>query len=402
MYDCARAICKEEGLNFEEFFSTPITVAEPIANSAYGVPPAKVEAATLPKGLQFHRPAVTTGDYRDYVIGPAQGQKDGWFPLGSFSIISGPSQGGKTTLVYQMLLNQLNGVQFFGHQTYGRSFLAMGADRGEDAHKRTMERMHLAHVKIPFEPLLMTVWDIDAAQAIVDKIESKEFLPQVIFIEGIDMLVSKGTEMKEVTRFAHQLYEIASWFHVAVIGSTGAPKAREGQGYAATRDNIFGSSGWGRVAETVALIQFPKGDDTSKERKLTVTLRNAPTEKFTLAFVDGCLEVQPDGPEEISSSSVETHILREIDWFKKQARLAKNDPTKKWWTILDFERALNLPHATADRHVNDACTKKFVVVKSGTKRGRGRGGVAEFCWNESDSNPLWVEEQAQMMAEEKF
>ena len=45
MYDCARAICKEEGLNFEEFFSKPITVAEPIANDGTKLSDTKPTAA---------------------------------------------------------------------------------------------------------------------------------------------------------------------------------------------------------------------------------------------------------------------------------------------------------------------------------------------------------------------
>lgn len=45
MYDCARAICKEEGLNFEEFFSKSIMDAESVANDGTKLPDAKPIAA---------------------------------------------------------------------------------------------------------------------------------------------------------------------------------------------------------------------------------------------------------------------------------------------------------------------------------------------------------------------
>jgi len=85
------------------------------------------------KELEFCLPAVETGTHRDYVISPAPGQKDGWFPLGAVSLVGGPSGGSKTTWMLQLLLAQALKVPFHGHDTYGRSYLMVGADRGEDA-----------------------------------------------------------------------------------------------------------------------------------------------------------------------------------------------------------------------------------------------------------------------------
>lgn len=365
--------------------------------TAHGVEPAEDEP-----GLQFNTPKVTRGGHRDYVIAPCIGQTDGWFPLGALSVVCGSSGGGKTTLVYQMLLRQALGAESFGHETYGRPFVTMGVDRGEDAHKRTLERMHLSLASMAFEPLPVTAWDTEAGQAIASRIESTNPLPEVVFVEGLDMLVSEANDIKTVTRFAHALNTIAEHFHIALIGSAGAPKSKEGQGYTATRDNVFGSSGWGRVSETVALLQFPKNDDTSDQRKLTVVLSNGPSERFNLGFVDGCLEVQPDTPKGNVNNLASRLADEEITWFKEQARLAKTDTTKRWWTILDMERALHVPHASADRHVKDACTKQYIVRKRGTTKGRGRGGAAEYCWNESANNPLWVEERKQEVAQRVF
>jgi hypothetical protein len=83
----------------------------------------------------------------------------------------------------------------------------------------------------------------------------------------------------------------------------------------------------------------------------------------------------------------------DIRWFQEQARLAKDDPTKKWWTVLDMGRALALAPATAARHVTNAATKNHVIRKSGPKV--GRGAADHYRWNDSDTNPLWAAQQKQ-------
>ena len=387
MYDCARAICKEEGLQFEDFF--PPKSSE-VPNESRETKPIKPS-----RELEFHLPAVEVGTHRDYVIAPALGQKDGWFPCGAFSLVGGPSGGSKTTWMLQLLIAQENKAPLYGHNTYGRSFLMLGADRGEDAHKRTMERMKLTLTSVLFKRLPLA-WDLAAAQAIADQIEATVPLPEIVFIEGVDMLVTDVNNIKAVSSFAHALQEIAQHYHVAIIGSLGSPKVKEGHGYTATRDNLLGSGGWGRTAETVALLQFPKNDDTSGRRQLTVVLRNAPAEKIPLRFRDGLLEIDPDNHNEDNGKAGQANS--DIEWYKDQAQLAKKDPTKKWWTILDMERALNLSHATADRHVRDGKAKKYLVQKPGGKS--GRGSAAEYCWNASATNPLGAEQQRQEIAEE--
>jgi hypothetical protein len=210
------------------------------------------------------------------------------------------------------------------------------------------------------------------------------------------MLVTEVNSIKAVAYFVHALQKIAHHYRIAIVGSLGSPKAKEGHGYTATRDNLLGSGGWGRTAETVALLQFPKNDDTSGRRQLTVVLRNAPAEKFTLAFVDGLLEVQPDDHSKNEGESEQES--RDIDWYKTQARLAKTDSTKKWWTVLDMERALHLAHTTADRHIRHDYAKKHLVKKTRANGQGVRGQATEYRWNESQKNLLWVEQQEQEKA----
>jgi hypothetical protein len=117
----------------------------------------------------------------------------------------------------------------------------------------------------------------------------------------MDMLVSDPNSLEVVMPFLHEIQLIAEHFHVAIVGSVGAPKSKPKEGYAAKRDTIFGSAVWSRMAETVVTMQYPNGDDTENRRVVSVLLRNAPAEKFNTEFQQGRL-VKIQDPEETAQS----------------------------------------------------------------------------------------------------
>ena len=347
----------------------------------------KVGEERAAEQLVFHLPAVPSKFPRDYAIAPAQGQKCGWFPSGgSASILAGPSGAAKTTWMYQLLNTQKYRKPFHGHETYGYSFITFGRDRGEADHLETMERMHLNPALVPFVPLSHAVYDFEAAQEILKHIEATVPMPKIVFIEGIDMLVERGNDLRPSTDFMHLLQQISEHYNIVIIGSMGSPKVKEGNGYAATRDNVLGSTGWGRAASTVALLQFSEKKEKGR-RILTVELRNAPAEKFVLLFVDGELEVQPDDPDEEEASNEQAQESQYLDWYQEQARLAEKDPKKKWWTAGDVERELHAAHATAARNIKEHYTKGYIVKKTGGKQGT-RGQAVQYHWNEKESNSI--------------
>lgn len=250
-----------------------------------------------------------------------------------------------------------------------------------------MGRMNIQLNTIPFEGLSLA-YDFDAVQQIVEKIESRSPLPAVVLVEGVDMLVSKLNDILSVSVFMNLLSQVAQHYHIAIIGTLGSPKIKIGQGYAAKRDNLLGSQAWGRECEAILNLQFPQNDDTDGRRLLFVLLRNGKAERFTLGFDCGQLVQIPDITEdEADSASVE------IQWFQTQARLAKDDPTKKWWTVLDMGRALNIAHSTAERHVKDEHAKSHIRRRPGKKV--GKGAAAQYQWNESKENPIWVAQSKQ-------
>ena len=84
------------------------TIAKAISGKESNASPATNRSVS--KELEFHLPAVTTNStHREYVVSPAAGQKDGWFPLGAVSLVGGPSGGSKTTWMLQLLLAQAVG-----------------------------------------------------------------------------------------------------------------------------------------------------------------------------------------------------------------------------------------------------------------------------------------------------
>ncbi len=371
-----------------------------IAKALQGKEANTSSASTPPAELVFTLPAVPTTEANDddYVLDriPAQSHETdgGWFPRGEVSLIGGPSGAGKTTTTYQILLTQLCGGNFLGHASHGLPFCVMGVDRGPAEHRRTMRQLRMRTDLIPFEGLTLS-HDFAAVQQIITKIESyavkQGALPAIVLVEGVDMLLTKINDILCVSTFMNLLVQVARHYHIAIIGTLGSPKIKVGQEYAYMRDNVLGSGGWARDAVTMIIMQFPQGPRTITKGKriMTVMPRHGDDEFFTLGFENGQVVQVPDFEDNAAVDSPS----EEIEWFQAQFRLAKTDPTKDWWTILDMQRALQMPHSTADLHVKDAFAKKYIRAKSGKTVGKGM--AKQYQWNTSKSNPIWVAQQVQ-------
>jgi len=268
--------------------------------------------------IEFHTPAVLD-TAEDYVVAPLDGQRDGWFPLGDISLIGGSSGTGKTTWIFDILHKQKQGYHVLEHKTFKRSFYVLAYDRGQNAFARTMIRLNLLPSDIPTIPLPLA-FGTDAVQNIINEIEKMNPIPQIIFVEGLDMLIDDANKKSTVSPFMRQLQETAAHFHIALICSVGAPKAKRGEDYAAKRDKISGSEAWGRNCETVCVLEFTEEDDgTTPQRSLTVLPRNAKAEKFTLEFQGGRLvPVTPNAEAEVSPGGRPNESLQTAINFLEQ------------------------------------------------------------------------------------
>ncbi len=270
----------------------------------------------------FSRPAVT-GTHRDYVANPLQGAYDGWFPRGDVHVISGSSGSGKSTVMINLLIKQQHKEMVFGHRTNGQHFLVIMADRGANANLRTIERMQI-------DPTAVNIRRLKgqgqyALTAIKDAVESCDVMPQILFIEGADMLLEDPNKMNIAAPFITELQELARHYHIAIVCSVGAPKMTKKDFYTVKRDQLFGSVAWGRMTETIVVLGYEDDDDTSPRRCAAVLLRNGPPEKFDLVFEQGRL-VLDTHPAECDNSD---WLMTQPGWFSAQAAASATGNTLK-------------------------------------------------------------------------
>ena len=264
--------------------------------------------------LKFSKPAVHL-DKSQYVMLPKDSKFDGWFRRGSVSLVGGPSGAGKTTLLFDLLQAQSEGKEFLGHKGAGLRFLVLFADRTQVEMLDTIERMQLP-ATFPAAPLRIS-WGAAAAVAILDAIEQAD-VPPCVFIEGGDALVEDASKVNSVAPFMSLLQQIASRYGLALILSVGAPKSTPQGGYKLTRDRVFGSQVWPRMAGTVATLMV-HGDGTEEQRELVIQHRNAKAEKIRLVFCGGrfVVDTSPELSKESEVREKRIHALQEFNgtWF---------------------------------------------------------------------------------------
>ena len=258
----------------------------------------------------------------DYALLPLRAKFDGWFGRGRVSIVGGSSGAGKTSLVCDLLHKQWRKSCVLGHVGAGLRPLIIFADRGELSNAETFDRLGLANANLPIAHLSVC-WDAAAGQRILELIEEQSPLPQIVFVEGADTLVSDAAKTQVVAPFLSALQKIAAHYHIAIVLSVGAPKSKPREQHTLKRDRIFGSQIWPRMADTIVTLEAV-GDGTSGHRDLTVQHRNATPESFELEFQNGLL--------------VERHSAADIDAL--DIWISERDP-ESWFTRGEAIKAMN-------------------------------------------------------------
>jgi hypothetical protein len=286
----------------------------------------------------FRFPKVEGGKVSDYLLRPAQSAFDGWCGRGRTHIIAGSSGSGKTTLMVPLLLGQWEGKTFFGHAGAGLRPLVLFADRGKLSNEETLLRLGLTDSSLPIAHLGEGL-DDGAVSEILNRIEERNPLPEVVFIEGADTLVTKPADGAVVSRFMKGIDKIAEHYHISFILSVGAPKSKPKDQHTLVRDRVFGSEKWVRKADMVLSLSAA-GDGTLKQRHLVVQYRNAPDEKFDLEFVNGKLAESAPSLENLDA--LELWVLNR-DWFirndaviamKEYAGMSKSNVNKRIYQML--------------------------------------------------------------------
>jgi hypothetical protein len=160
----------------------------------------------------------------------------------------------------------------------------------------------------------MPIWR--KTNEIQDRIEQYG-CPPVVFVEGADALVSDAVKAQTVAPFLSGLQRVAEYYHTALVLIGRCPKTKPKEQYAQTRDRIFGSQMWARMAEDVLVLAY--ADKDSDDRHLTVEHRNAKKERFVLEWQGGLLvpkaqTVELEGVKETRTAKedLQARMLTEI------------------------------------------------------------------------------------------
>jgi hypothetical protein len=258
-----------------------------VGNTYYG-PTYIPQPPPMPKHppVSFSKPAVRGTPY-DYVVAPPSAQWEGWFPRGDVSLVGGSSGAGKSTWMLPLLDAQSKGEEFMGFQTYGLPYLMIVFDRSKNSVTRTFRRLDRDQAEIPTAKVKRGP---DFAHTLCSAIERQPVMPAVVFFEGLDLVTSDAGKMGDVSLFVEQLQHIARHYHLALVGTVGAPKMKPKEKYENLRERFFGSTAWGRMAETMVLVN----EEPDHSRKVFVLNRQRSMDLFRTKFVNGRLEVVKD------------------------------------------------------------------------------------------------------------
>lgn len=272
----------------------------------------------IPKG-----PRVEGGD-EDYVVGNSEFE-EGWFPRGDVSLIAAYSGGGKSTWAIDMLEQQIAGKPFYGRPTFKLPYLILMADRGQRSLRRTAKRMRIDLSKTPYELLS---GGVPLPQAVETAMLKQPILPAVVFMEGID-LAHEGdvSDAQDVRKTLRDLGELCDHYHIALIGTTGAPKVKAKDSYRGLREMVLGSGVWSRMTETLVVFQKENGKETCDVTVMTALPRQSKPLEYKLRFRGGRLEEIPEAElkaqeESKTDSSVLEWILGRESFTLAQFRKA--------------------------------------------------------------------------------
>jgi RecA-family ATPase len=215
-------------------------------------------------------------------------------PSREVHLVGGPSGAGKTTWLFQTLLDWQEGKDVLGYHSHPVPWVYVSTDRSDEGVKRVLDRMRVDHVKIPFVSTLGLPEDkvsshIAAANARVP--EARLFV-----IEGMSGLSpenSKSTNggYTSVRRFLGGLSNLCTKGDFTIIGVVHSPKMKEDSRYSNPRQRVMGSVAWAAYTETIVLIEEAKDSDVSHkdDRSLIVLPRNSSSQFINLRFQSGRL-----------------------------------------------------------------------------------------------------------------
>jgi AAA domain-containing protein len=303
----------------------------------------------------------------DYLIGTAPGAigQEGLFPMGEISLIAGPSGAGKTTFAVQFFQSWREGKTFLGRPVHPRQYQFITYDRRINSFRRTLHRMGLKEGNFEWKPLTPSYSQplIDVIQQMW-KADKKAEDVRVFLVEGLDLAAETEPRLPTATQVRNYLSALQDFCeknHIAVIGTVGSPKAKPGDKYLSPRERISGTAWWGRMTETILVIEPAQEEDQNSIRNLFVLPRNGKNEQHQFKFENGRLQ-QVSG---LAYRIAREHIVGYLN----------RPEVKPHFKKADLVRELGLVSTTVsnavDKLVKEGKKKLFVSSTTGCMSGSG-------------------------------
>jgi hypothetical protein len=301
----------------------------------------------------------------DYIVltNPGEPDQEGLFPTGEVHLVAGPSGAGKSTWLLQFIQAWMRGDAFFGRPVCPKKFHFITFDRPKGAMKRTLKRMRIADglfsdnftpatPSVPLPSAIEKLWK--------ERPETAE--AKVFFVEGLDMNVPDGkiNDPGIVRKYLSSLQAFCQKNGVAIIGTVGSPKAKPGQQYTAPRDRIAGTAMWGRMTETIILIEPENPDSVDSIRKMQILTRNAKDEKHLFKFQNGLL-VEIDSGATVPAKSNEDRV---VAWLETKLQIGQT------FTLASVEMALGMKKSSV----------QYVIEKLQERRWVEKGEYGVYVW----------------------
>lgn len=267
-------------------------------------------------------------------------------PSYEIHLISGPSNAGKTTLLFQIIEEWRVSRDVLGaYKSYPAPFAYLACDRSESSIRRTLDRISLPHEQIPMISL------IDAAIADMAPTEvlklARRKVPdlRVLFVDAIAVLCpGKMTDYGNVCRFLTSLARLCQREQLTIVGLGHTAKVRGDDKVSDPRQRFLGSVAWGGFADCMIHIEMADPDDpTNPNRQIYVLPKNTRSELLDYHFNDqGRLVCSTDEASELIMDGwlkqwQEGHVLTSAALRDAGMRCGLSRPTVFRWIKVAVE-----------------------------------------------------------------
>jgi hypothetical protein len=242
-------------------------------------------------------------------------------PTAEFHIIGGPSGGGKTTLIMQLMVEWAAGRPIFGYTSHPRPFAYVSLDRGERSLIRTLHRCGVDPATFPYVcPRKRKKPIVGFEDLVYNFVVPKYHGVSVLVIEGITTLMTGNSKANDYNAAFKFFGDIAAWCNeedITVIGVMHSPKMRESERYLNPRQRLLHSVAIGAIAETIILSEPSFESPVKLDRIVTVLPRNAPEQEFRMRLDEHGMHQPATDPEITKAMGEDAKASEMLDlWLK--------------------------------------------------------------------------------------